>query len=61
MFLANSVNCRSEPARDSGGSADDNSECTTTIASRLAPTGDHRLSGYSRCICPNNASLSCHS
>ncbi|AXA53151.1 hypothetical protein CEQ51_01875 [Pseudomonas thivervalensis] len=32
--------CGSEPARDSGGSACINAECTAAIASRLAPTGD---------------------
>ncbi|AXP05059.1 hypothetical protein DZG01_19600 [Pseudomonas fluorescens] len=31
--------CGSEPARDSGGSACINVECTSVIASRLAPTG----------------------
>ncbi|WP_179353214.1 hypothetical protein [Pseudomonas fluorescens] len=32
------ITCRSEPARDSGGSADMFFECATVIASRLTPT-----------------------
>ncbi|UVL46603.1 hypothetical protein LOY57_02035 [Pseudomonas moraviensis] len=32
------ITCRSEPARDSGGSANDYFECMTAIASRLTPT-----------------------
>ena len=42
MFIASRLNCttcRSEPARDSGGSANINVECIAAIASRLAPTG----------------------
>ncbi|MNP72353.1 hypothetical protein D3C76_1688890 [compost metagenome] len=31
--------CRSEPARDSGGSATIITECGAAIASRLTPTG----------------------
>ncbi|PMU43815.1 hypothetical protein C1Y12_00280 [Pseudomonas sp. FW305-47B] len=32
------TSCRSEPARDSGGSACSSAECAAVIASRLAPT-----------------------
>ncbi|MBD0702012.1 hypothetical protein CF597_03165 [Pseudomonas sp. PSB1] len=37
------IYCGSEPARDSGGSACTNVECTAVIASRLAPTGGKRV------------------
>ncbi|TKJ77745.1 hypothetical protein PkoCFBP13504_22740 [Pseudomonas koreensis] len=32
-------NCRSEPARDSGHSANEDIDCYGAIASRLTPTG----------------------
>ena len=35
--------CRSEPARDGGGSGNGDVDCTDAIASRLTPTGDSGL------------------
>jgi hypothetical protein len=35
--------CGSEPARESGGSGNDDADCADAFASKLAPTGDSGL------------------
>ncbi|TMU83044.1 hypothetical protein FGA82_00010 [Pseudomonas fluorescens] len=42
VSVADTAPCRSEPARDSGMSANIFASCHTAIASRLTPTGELR-------------------